>query len=410
MNSIEPGALLKIGGFKMFSKKKHVYEVFICCLPLFLSACGMMPLVRSKAIRASHGMDAFEARTGNEPKQLYSGYKNALIKNQSFDLPSVAYYQKFSEEVNNLSRYGADPLKIPAEGIPYYYDERIMTMARGYLGLARYYKTHKDYARAERNALNAVSLVDSRSPSNFVIAAVKRNAWALLEEIYAADGATGAVLVAKSNKGFVEDYQGSEDGQKDRQAYYDSKTEGKLQLNKVNDVINQLNTAAADKANDALLAGLSAVNSAVASYQSSVIESDINAKGYMTDSQAGQLISLRLQKLQSDLVVEAYAKGEGKWANAINIVQSSLSPTLIRQFTDSKAGIDPVAIAEDFASQAKKLGKGNAQVEKSAMKVSSLSGDMKKARNSGDQKEAKESFQKFFPAFTELVRATRKLR
>ena len=409
MNPIEPGPLLKTGGYKMFSENKRVYAALICCLPLLLSSCGM-PLVRSKVIQTRHGMDAFEARTGGEPEQLCSEYKKVLAKSRDFDQPSVAYYQKFSEEVNGLSRYGANPLKVPAEGIPYYYDERIMTMARGYLGLARYYKTRKDIPRAERNALNAISLVDSRSPSNFVIATIKRNAWALLEEIYAADGATGAVLVAKSNKDFVEDYQGSEAGQKDRQAYYDSEAEGKLQLNKVNEVINNINTAAVDKANDALLAGLSAVNSAVASYQSSAIQADADAKGYMTDSQAAQLISLRLQKFQSDLIVEAYAGGGGEWSKALNIVHSSLSPTLIRQFTDNKAGIDPVAIAEDFASEAKKLGKGNPKIEKSASKVSSLSGDMKKARSSGDQKEAKESFQKFYPALADLVSVTRKLR
>jgi hypothetical protein len=373
-----------------------------------LSGCGLKPFVLSGVAPSVNRLDlppAPPSPGSTEPEGPRADALSILDDTRSFDDSYEVYSARFEAGIKAMSATGVIPEDLPPEGMLFFFDERVLAEGRAYRELARYAQSKKDWARAERYALDAASLCDQRAFSDYARATGAREAWALLEKIETERKASGAALVAQLNRKLAEDFLASADGKTSERAFYEQEFADQNRAVDLNIAIAQENLRTQEQQLNAVSGALASAQSGLAGMQQQRIQSQANSQGYMTRSQASQMQSAQMAQLQAKVVMQMTAGRGGVYEQRFSLLTMALGPTSLRQFLSPNAGVNPTGIVQQFGELAKGLSP-DPELTSRAEDVIRSAQKLGTARRGGPDA-ARGALEEFLPGFQKLIAAVR---
>lgn len=375
-------------------------------LALLCSACTVAPIMRPDNAIGLSTLNGLRAQEASQTDIALQGYSDFLKHQQKFDDTLQSYNREFRSNLQTLSGggLGASIDEVAMDGMQYFYLRHVAGVCDGYFGYAHAQLDKKDYARAERAALDGLQLSDQRlAPWSMVLSTeVSAEGWATLAEIYKKEGLRGSALWASSQQRLAADRLLSDRAVAGYEELAKMRLRDQKQLDATNDVIHDLNAQKSRETANQILAGMQTMANVGMQYEQMRVNTQIASQGYATQAQTGELQVLKFDQMMNNMLLAQTAGHAGSSGSFILALNNNTIPALFQQLSNPSAGANPIAIVQTFTQQAKALAPSDPNVANGSSQVSSLAGHLDQQRQDGDLQGAANTTSQLIPALVAL--------
>ncbi len=341
-----------------------------------VGACATVskePTAMREAIFSEHQtITSLKQQEESSPEDAAKSYEKTLKDQAELTQPFQDYQSKLKDALTAME----DPKQsatLPEDamlGLPGVYAERLLTVAEARQGLGRIFLAKGRFADAEQHVTASIDLMKGRAHSPVFSSKSLVDGYAVLQDIYAKQGLTGKVMVAKLNGDLLRDYLESRGGKEDEEfeKNFFFGEGAQKQLDSIQGFVESVNKVRKEQASSKRMAVLSGLMYAGAAYQQ-VEATRMLAKngGVMTpDVQLAQ-INAQNSMMQAHLFTTLAMQRESGATSVDSTSLSSVLPSLSQQILDPRVSVNAPGIVKGFASRASQV--GGASYESGAQQV-----------------------------------------
>lgn len=363
------------------------HALVVAIVPLLLAGCftsKSLKTLEAEISQKPQQVTALENIEKTDSEQAFKEYSEFLKKEADFNKP-LKYYQ--SQLRIQLHQMGTSNVQVLGDdvlaGFPIYFHMRLGALVKAQLGLARLHLARNDLTEAEKNAKEAMDIINRRARSNLFMAREGLSVHKQLGTIYERNGSYGKALLAKLNEELLEDFLRSEYVSEKIAGHKEATERTHDQIQEIDKFVSKVNRRRTAKAIAELASAVSQVAGGL----------DIGDTALTTTKVLSFSMGIVTPTLTASLDSPS---GQG--------IEKSLSPLanriLISQLLDPKMGNNPERIIKNFISTAVRV-KGTEKVRGAAEEVLAGVDALLAARDQSDA-ERMSAIKKFAEAFTAL--------
>ncbi len=333
---------------------------------LALSGCTSTPIIdgayfRAPSNAALHMVEAAENLEASNTDEAFVQYQQALTL-EKLDRAFPDYQKQLAAELQAYQdSMGKSEISKQARlGIPEVYARQVLANVKAHQGLARIYLARHDWAMADAEASEAITIMKSCPFCPYSHAKSQRESNRILEQVYQAQKATGKALIRKLIADLLEDHLRSEGGIED--FYIEKKVllgetnqKSVAEVERLYQSVMQYQSKQQAATVNAIAGGLLAVNAGV---QQGLAQSALSDSGGVMTSQV-QMAQLNAQlATMGSTLFTALAVSQAAGGNkALEANETPWAiPTFAQQLVDPKQGMNTPDIMRGFAATVSQTG------------------------------------------------------
>lgn len=353
-----------------------------------VAGCSGSPIFDAAYLRATsntayQGVESAEQVEKSSPAAALPMYQQ-ILASRNIKEGFTEYQKTFTEELQAFQEskgYGSFS-RDAGLGIPEVFARQVLAIVRAHQGVARIYLAQKDFARAESEATEAMTIMKKCEFCPHAQAYSLRESNRILQEVYQAQGATGKALIRKLNADLLEDHLASVGGIDD---FYAEKR------------------VLYGETSEKQFAGVQNLFSSVMEYQAQQQTATIMAvTGGLVAFNAALQPNSALAQSQMQMMNLATAMAARAETKSLSVKGTPWAiPTFTQQLVDPKQGANTPTIMKGFATNAAQA--GGASYQAGAQQVTQAVDALTPYRQSGKTDGAATQVEKFAEVFNAFL-------
>ena len=333
---------------------------------LTLSGCAHTPIIdgayfRAPSNAALHMVETAEKLADSNVGEAFAQYQQALTL-EKLDHAFPDYQKQLGEELqayqDSVGKSGIS--KQARLGIPEVYARQVLANVKAHQGLARIYLVRHDWAMAEAEATEAITVMKRCPFCPYSHAKSLQESNRILEQVYRAQKATGKALIRKLTADLLEDHLRSEGGIED--FYIEKKVllgetnqKSVAEIERLYQSVMQYQSKQQAATVNAIAGGLLAVNAGV---QQGLAQSALaDSGGVMTSQVQMAQLNAQLATMGSTLFTALAVSQAAGGHKALEANETPWAiPTFAQQLVDPKQGKNTPDIMRGFAATVSQTG------------------------------------------------------